>query len=548
MTTTLARPDAGFVRSASEFTGTGRLLRLYLRRDRIVLPLWVLLLSLPLGSVYVTSTNKVYSTPTELESFRQSILNSPAELAMYGPMYNISHGAAGVWKAGMFHAIIAIATILTVIRHTRAEEESGREELLAATRVGRLANLTAALLLACGAAVATGVVSALSISSAGVPLAGSLAFGLAEAGAGVVFATVAAVTAQLSASARTARGIGFAVLATAFLLRAVGDMRSGDGPANPLTWLSPLGWSLQVRPFAGDRWWVLSLHVVAAVLLTLLAYALLRHRDLGAGLLAERLGPPTAGRALTGPIGLAWRLQRGTIVAWTIGFALYGTVIGSVVHGIGDQIGSSKTAIDVIERLGGTQRLEDAVLVAMFTMLGLMAAGMSISSALRLSGEENADRAEPVLAAAVGRIRWATSHLLFALAGPALALLVSGLCCGVVYGIAAHDVSGKLGRVLGGALVQLPAVWVFTGLAVAGFGLLPRRASTVWGLFVAAVALYLIGSVGDMPQGLLDLNPFAHLPKLPGGEFAVLPVAVLLAIAAALITVGLYGFRRRDLR
>ena len=47
----------------------------------------------------------------------------------------------------MFHVLIAVAVILTVIRHTRADEEAGRAELLDSTAVGRYAGLTAALLL-----------------------------------------------------------------------------------------------------------------------------------------------------------------------------------------------------------------------------------------------------------------------------------------------------------------------------------------------------------------------------------------------------------------
>ncbi len=68
---------------------------------------------------------------------------SPAQRALYGPVYNDSLGAVGIWKAGMFHTLIAVAVILTVIRHTRADEESGRAELIDSTVVGRYANLTA---------------------------------------------------------------------------------------------------------------------------------------------------------------------------------------------------------------------------------------------------------------------------------------------------------------------------------------------------------------------------------------------------------------------
>ncbi|EUA50251.1 ABC superfamily ATP binding cassette transporter membrane domain protein [Mycobacterium xenopi 3993] len=132
------------------FSGTLGLLRLYLRRDRIVLPLWVLLLSVPLATVYVGSIEKVYPDQAARAAFAASIMASPAQRALYGQIYADNLGAVGIWKAGMFHLLIAIAVILTVIRHTRADEETGRAELLDSTSVGRYASLTAALLLSSG--------------------------------------------------------------------------------------------------------------------------------------------------------------------------------------------------------------------------------------------------------------------------------------------------------------------------------------------------------------------------------------------------------------
>ncbi|WP_067897380.1 ABC transporter permease [Nocardia vaccinii] len=548
-TGTRHRPEqAEPARGASDFAGTRRLLRLYLRRDRVVLPLWVLLLSIPLGSVYVESIEKVYGTLADRVQFAYAINTSPAQLAMYGPVYNTTVGMVGVWKAGVFHTLIAIATILVVIRHTRAEEETGRGELMASTRVGRLANLTAALLVACGGALLTGLIGAASITAAGVPGNGALAFGLAEAGSGIVFAGVAAVAAQLSASARTARGIAFAVLVTTYFLRAFGDVRAADGPAGPLTWLSPQGWSLQVRPYAGDHWTVLLLHIVTTGVLIAAAYTLLRRRDLGAGLIAERPGPRTGGPALSGPFGLAWRLQRGALLMWTLGTTLIGLVFGSLVHGVGNELGSNQALHDIIARLGGTRALEDAFVAIAYIMVGMMATAYSISAALRLHSEENADHAETVLSGAVGRIRWAASHLVYAVAGPAVALVVSGVGAGLVYGAYAHDIRGKLPRVLGAALIQLPAVWVFTGITVLLFGLLPRWAPVAWGIFTAGIAVYLLGSISGMPQWILDCSPYGHLPKLPAESFRAMPVVIMLLIAAVLVGVGAAGFRRRDLR
>jgi ABC-2 type transport system permease protein len=528
----------------SNFTGTASLLRLYLRRDRVVLPLWVLLLSIPVSTVYVGSTEAVYPTAADRATFAATIMASPAQRALYGNIFDESVGAVGVWKAGMFHLLIAVAVILTVIRHTRGDEESGRTELLDSTAVGRYAALTATLVLTSSATVLTGLLCTAGLLTLDIPPTGSIAFGVALAASGLVFTAVAAVTAQLSASARFARGAAFSVLGAAFTLRAVGDASGTDG--GPLSWLSPLGWSLQVRPFAGDRWWVLLLHVVLIVALLVLAYRLLSRRDVGAGLFPERPGAPAAGPSLGGPFGLALRLDRGALLLWTVGLCLYGLVIGSVVHGIADEVGDSAVARDVVVRLGGSAAMEEAFVAVAFTMLAMIASAFAISLTLRLHQEEAEQRAETLLAGSVSRTRWLASHLTFAVAGSAAALLLAGVVAGLTYGAAAGDVGGKLSTVLTAAVVQLPAVWLLVAGTVAIFGLAPRFTPLAWGVLVGFIALFLLGSLSGFPQLLLDLEPFAHVPR--PGAFTATPLLWLLAIDAALIAVGVTAFRRRDLR
>ncbi|AFM18627.1 putative exporter of polyketide antibiotics [Mycolicibacterium chubuense NBB4] len=532
-------------RNGTGMTGTLGLLRLYARRDRIVLPLWVLLLSVPLSTVYVGSIETVYPSAADRATLAASIMASPAQRALYGQVFNDSVGAVGIWKAGMFHVLIAVAVILTVIRHTRADEETGRSELLDSTAVGRYAGLTAAVLLAGGASVLTGLVGAAGLLTQDIPAAGSLAFGAALACSGLVFTAVAAVSAQLSSSARFARSVAFGALGVAFTLRAVGDAGAG---AQALTWLSPLGWSLQVRPYAGDRFWVLGLHLALTALLLVLAYTLLSRRDVGAGLLAERRGPARGGRRLRGVLALAWRLDRGSLIVWTVGLALYGAIIGSIVHGIGDEIGGSQIARDVVTRLGGTDAMEQAFIAVAFSMLGMVTAAFAISLALRLYQEESSGHAETVLASAVSRTRWLTGHLVFALGGPAVALLIAGLVTGLAYGAAAGDIPGVLPRVLGTAAVQLPAVWLLAAVTVALFGVLPRFTPVGWGVLVAFIAVFMLGSLSGAPQWLLDLEPFTHVPHVGIGDFTPVPLLWLLTLDAALIALGAIGFRRRDLR
>ena len=131
--------------------------------------------------------------------------------------------------------------------------------------------------------------------------------------------------------------------------------------------------------------------------------------------------------------------------------------------------------------------------------------------------------------------------------GSAVAMLVAGMVAGVTYGLAADDIGGKLPAVLSAAAVQLPAIWLFSAVTVALFGCVPRFSSVAWGVLIAVIALYFLGSVAGMPQWVLDLTPYGHLHHVPGEQFRATPVAWLLIVDLVLFAVGLAAFRRRDL-
>lgn len=195
--------------------------------------------------------------------------------------------------------------------------------------------------------------------------------------------------------------------------------------------------------------------------------------------------------------------------------------------------------------LGGATGAIDNYLAGMMSVLGLIAAGYAIQAALRLREEEAAGHAEPVLSTATSRLRWAGGHLAFSLLGPAAALATGGLAMGLTHGLNTGDVGGQLPQMLTGALVQLPAVWVLAGVTVALFGLLPRFAPVSWGGLAGCLLLVLAGTALQLDQWVLDLSPFAHLPRLPGGEVTSTPLVALTAVAAALTAVGLAALRRR---
>jgi ABC-2 type transport system permease protein len=524
----------------NRLAGTGGLLRLALRLDRVRLTVWVLLIAI-MPAATAAQYTKLYPTDADLQAVR-GVISNPSLVALSGPLFGVSLGGLTAWKIGVTAFILtALMSLLTVVRHTRTEEETGRLELIGATVVGRYAPLTAALLTAALANLAIALLVSLGLIGVRLSVAGSVAMGVATCLSGLVFAAVAAVAAQLTQSARSAIGIAAAVLGGAYLLRAVGD----TGPTW-LTWLSPIGWAMRLRPFAGEQWWVILLAGGLVAGLIGVGYALVARRDLGAGLLPERPAPASAAPSLRTTFALAWRLHRGLLIGWVIALALAGATMGGAAHGISGAFNANEQITDLLARMGGRKGLVDAFLAAVFGITGLVAAAYTVQATLRLRTEESSGRLEPILATAVGRIRWAVSHLVFALLGTAVLLAAAGAGAGLAYGIQVHDVGGQLPRLFVAALVQLPAAWVLAGLGTALFGLAPKATAITWAALIVCVVLLELGALLGLNQWIVDASPFAHVPKLPG-TFTGAPLVWLTGISALLIAAGLAGFRRRDI-
>jgi ABC-2 type transport system permease protein len=527
--------------------GVGPLTKLAVRRDRVMLPGWVyVLVILEVSSAY--SYRKLYPTTAGREHFAATATANPALAFLYGPVFGHSVGALTAWKPGVFTAVLAgLMSVFLVVRHTRADEEAGRLELIGSAAVGRQAPLASGLLVALVANAVLGLLIAVVLIALAQPAAGSFALALAVVGCGLVFAGVAAVAAQLAGSARGARGLAIGTLAACYLLRAVGDSAGAAGP-RWLSWLTPVGWSEQVRPFAGDRWWLIAAELALALAAAAAGWELAARRDHGAGLFPVRPGRPQAGPLLRGPLALAWRLQRGALVGWAVGFVALGVAAGAAAKGVGSLVGGSAQLRHGIARLGGPGGLTDAYLAAVMLIAGIVAAGYATSALLRLRSEETAELAEPLLATTAGRIRWGLSHVTVAVLGTAALLACAGLASALGYGVRAGDLGARVPWLLGAAMAQLPAALVVGGVAVLAFGLRPAwSVACGWGALAIAGLLVLFGPALSLEQWALDISPFTHLPKLPGGTVNAPPLIWLSAVALALGAAGLLGLRQRDI-
>jgi ABC-2 type transport system permease protein len=519
--------------------GTGKLIRFLLRASRVRIVLWIAGIALLVWSTAI-SIDRLYPTQADLDAAAAPLYDNTAVIAMLGPTYAIDTlGGQIVFQLGAFgFATMGLMGMFLVGRHTRADEEEGRTELLRATVVGRNAPVTAALLVATGAVAVTGVLITLIMLSLALSVEGSAIYGAAMAAFGIFFACVTAVLAQVTENNRTAYGMTGALLGLSYLLRAVGDAGSGT-----LSWLSPMGWAQQVRAYADERWWPLLLLVAGSAVLVAGAFALLSRRDLGGGLVPPRPGPPEAAPWLGRPWGLTVRLQRVSLVSWTLGLLAFGVAYGALGKDIADFVGDNQTVEDLIAQGAGS--LTDTYFATSLLTMALIAAGFAIASILRLRSEETGGSAEQLLATALSRPQWAASHLAMAAGGSVVIMAATGLGLALAYGVSIRDLS-DLPELMVAAVAFAPALWVLVALGLALFGVAPRAVLVTWGALAVCFVIGLFADLLDLPSWVVDISPFQHVPAMPAEDFALGPLLALTAVAAGLTVVGLVGFRRRD--
>ena len=525
----------------TSLTGTVALTRFILRRDRVRILVWMVALVV-LVALTTVGIEGLFPTQAALDQTAAATAHNAAMIAFNGAPQGLNTvgGQVAFQFGAMGLVLVALMSIFMVGRLTRGEEEAGRLEVVRSLPVGIHANTLAAALTVAAMNLLVGVLTSAVLIAQGLPLAGSVVFGASFILVGLVFGGVALLVAQVTESTRVVYGAAGAVLGAAYMLRAVGDI--GDGT---VSWFSPIGVAQKARPFANERWWPLMLLVAITVLLVVAAAALTVRRDLGAGLVPARPGPPSAAPSLGNPLGLAFRLQRGSLLGWGAGVMVIGIAYGWIGPTIDTFIGQNKAIADMFSA-GGGGSLTDSYFAASFRLMALIATGFAIGSAMRVRSEETSMRADQVLATPVSRWRFAASHLAVACAGSVAMLAVAGLATGLTYGLAGGGMQ-SVPRLFVAALVYAPAMWIMVGLAIALDGLAPRLVGVSWAILIACVVEGFLGAVLGLPRWLSDLSPFERVPQLPAASLTLLPLVVMSVVAAGLTLIGLTGLRRRDI-
>ncbi len=538
MTTATVAPRAGrheATQSGSPFTGVPSLVRLALRRDRVRLSVWIAILTAMM--VYAPNTVKL-AYPEEAQRLaRVNLLKTPAGMILGGPMFGGNETDLGAMMANELMLTLIIATsilsILTVIRHTRAEEETGAAELVLSSVVGRYARTYAALILVGGVNAVLAVTMTLAMSAIGFSIVDAAAMCLGITGVAMVFGALAAVTAQLWRQARTASGAAMAALALAALVRGIGDVINNSGSA--LSWLSPIAWAQQMRPFVDVRWWPFALLVALAIGLMALAAWLESRRQYDDGNIPSA-GERVNARPITGVFGLHLTLQRGQTIGWAVGLFLGGLAFGSMTKSLLDAAKGNPLLARLLTAQGN-----DGVYTTMTQFLAAAATAYVVGAVLRVYSDEQSGLGEAVLARAVSRWRWLLTAVASALVGSAVLMFFAGLGNGLGAGITLGEPQTIVRLTLAG-LAYVPAMAVLAGVAALAVAL--KHAWIGWLAVVFVVTSLYLGALLRLPHWLIELSPVGRT-TVPT-NFPAAALTVMVAVAAVLTLCAGWIYRSRD--
>lgn len=533
-------------------TGFVALLRQRARRDRVQVLSWLVAIG-ALVFFAATALEDNFGDETQRVALLRLATANPAILLLRGPPQGADFDALFIFSIFAFLGLLAglINTFLAV-RHSRAEEETGRAELVAAAPIPRLLPLAATVVEGLIVNLLLAVVVSGCCVAAGMDVAGSWLTGLALGAIGVSFLAVGLVASELMLTSRAANGVAAAAVLLAYLARGIGDAFgtvSADGlvveSAWP-SWLSPIGWGLATHPFTGNDATPLLLNGALAVVLTASACLLQVIRDSGASVFGARAGRANARATLSGSLGLAWRLHWPSVIGWALGGALLGTFGGALGTIAGNSDVASNPIAEQLRRISGeSTSLSSAFLSVIFTVVGILAAACAVQAAVRARQEEAVTTAELVLATPVRRVRWLADYLLVGVIAVGIVLTVSVLAAWV--SAAAVGAEDRPDAVAAG-IAQLPAALLYLGIVALIFAGAPRLTAPLgWALLAAGAFLGLFGRLVGLPEWAENLSPFSHTPVMMGSEtdwtggFVMLALACMTCVAASVL------LERRDI-
>jgi ABC-2 type transport system permease protein len=486
------------------------------------------------------------TTPEQVQGL-EVLAGNPAIRVLFGePRALDLAGGFTVWRTGVFTAVAAAAWALTTTtRLTRGQEDSGLTWL---TLVGPLRlelTLLAHLLAVAAVIIIQGLALGLVLVVTGAGGPGAAVYATGTALVGLLFAAVGAASGQLLGERRAATGLAAGLLVVGLLLRMVAD---GVESLAWALWLTPFGLLSLSAAYAEDRWAPLGVLALAAVAAGAAALIMAARRDVGSGLLPGRQDRRPWLRLLRGVGGFAVRRSLPAFVGWSLALAAYFLLVGLLAVSLTDFLAANPRFAELAAAAGfGNLTTVEGYIAALLLLLAVPLGLFATSRVDDQAQDEAAGRTPLLLSRPVGRIRWAGHHTAVVAAATLLLALLSGSVGWL--GIRAVGAGLGFGEAVAGALNVVVVGWLSLGAAVLALGWVPRFVTLIGILpVVGGFVVWVLADTLDWPDWVGRLSPFSHVAPVPAAAPNWPAQAAMLAIAAALVLVGLIGFARRDVR
>ena len=303
-----------------------------------------------------------------------------------------------------------------------------------------------------------------------------------------------------------------------------------------LRWATPLGWLELAHPLTEPHLLPILLPYAVALALGTLAWTLVGARDTGAGLLAEAGARRARTRLLGSPLGLAVRLAQGPALAWALGLALFGMLIGLVARTAAQAMADS-TGGDLLGQLGIEESGTRAYVGVSFVFITLALTTAAAGQVAATREEEAASRLDNLLVRPVGRGTLAGREV----DGVRRRAAAGGRGCGP--GHLGRGNAGGLGVGVGDLAAAgantIPAAVFVLGAGTLAHGLLPRMAVTLtYTLVAASFLLEVVGSAVALPSWVLNLSVLHHVAPAPAVSPDWTSAGVLVALGVLLAAGG----------
>jgi ABC-2 type transport system permease protein len=487
-----------------------------------------------------------------------SMLDSPAMVAMAGPLYYINNFEL----ANLFTNQMLIFTILGamfmnvffIVRYTRADEERGNLELLLSRPISRRLPIVGTLIYTVLLNLAIAALLFLPVAfidSADFTAVGALNYSLVIFASGLVAAGITAVFAQLYSTARSVTVLSSAAIGIFYIMRAAGDVAADNTPLRALSYISPEGLLLRTAPFVHNAIWPVAIVLVEAAVLGAVAIYLNSIRDYDQSFFQQKAGATSAGFALKSrtfglPLGLVYRQNVGTIWGWIIASALcaasYGSIMGSM-----ESFASNDLVMQLLGEASGDKSIVTAFIGMLVVVMTIVAAIPTMVIMLRLYKEEKQGRTDAVYVATISRTKYFISYYIVAMKTGVVSLLAAL----VTFGVASNMV---LATPLDWAdltktfLVYIPAVLLIQAVATFTVGCNVVPNVLAWAYFAFTFLDAYLGEMLKFPKWLSSLFGFSVTPKLFTEDMDWKPVMIMIGACVLLSIAGMIGYRQRDIK